>query len=73
MIERKDSKGKKILLNGRKFFPLDDPKNPKQKLSPIQSYLWKDYLADAGETYTYKADAMFGTWDNYGAIFFPHL
>jgi len=69
VIERKDSKGKKILLNGRKFFPLDDPKNPKQKLSPIQSYLWKDYVADAGETYTYKADAMFGTWDNMTSSF----
>ncbi|TAL40732.1 MAG: hypothetical protein EPN92_14105, partial [Chitinophagaceae bacterium] len=63
-IERTDSKGKKKILNGTKLFASDDPANPKQKLSPIQSYLWKDYLVDAGETYTYKAEAMLGTWDN---------
>lgn len=62
-IGRKEGNGKPVLLNGTKRFASDDPVNPEQKLSPLQTYLWKDYTADPGKTYTYTFEAMFGTWD----------
>lgn len=62
-ISRKEGSKPAELINGSKRFLSDDPKNPKQKLSPIQSYLWKDYTADPGKSYTYIFEAMFGTWD----------
>ncbi len=63
-ISRKEGNKKPILLNGSKRFASDNPDNPVQKLSPLQSYLWKDYTADPGKSYTYTIEAMFGTWDD---------
>ena len=63
-ISRKEGNNKPILLNGTKRFASDNPTNPKQKLSPLQTYLWKDYTANPGKTYIYTFDALFGTWDN---------
>lgn len=63
-VERTDSKGKTTLLNGMKRFASDDLKNPKQTLSPIQSYYWKDYTADPNCEYTYSVEALFGTWNS---------
>lgn len=62
-ISRKEGKAKPILLNGSKRFASDNPTNPIQKLSPIQSYMWKDYTAEPGKTYTYTFEAMFGTYN----------
>jgi len=62
-ISRKGGNAKPVLLNGSKSFASDNPANPIQKLSPIQSYLWKDYTAVPGKKYTYSFEAMFGTWD----------
>jgi phosphatidylserine/phosphatidylglycerophosphate/cardiolipin synthase-like enzyme len=63
-INRKEGNTQPILFNGTKRFASDKPDKPKQKLSPWQTYLWKDYTADPGKTYTYIVEAMFGTWDN---------
>ncbi len=63
-ISRKEGNAQPVLLNGSKRFASDNPDNPVQKLSPLQTFLWKDYTADPGKTYTYTFEAMFGTWDN---------
>lgn len=63
-ISRKEGNAQPVLLNGSKRFASDDPANPVQKLSPLQTFLWKDYTADPGKTYKYTFEAMFGTWDN---------
>jgi phosphatidylserine/phosphatidylglycerophosphate/cardiolipin synthase-like enzyme len=63
-ITRRQAGKAPILLNGSKRFPKDDAQHPQQPLSPIQSYMWKDYTADPGTTYTYKFEAMFGNWDD---------
>ena len=63
-ISRQEGNGQPKLLNGSKRFASDNQANPAQKLSPIQSYLWKDYTVDPDKTYTYTFEAMFGTWQN---------
>lgn len=65
-IRREDKNGKIILLNGSKTFKslVDDATitDPAIKFrSLVQSFFWKDYLADPGETYKYTVKAMFGT------------
>jgi phosphatidylserine/phosphatidylglycerophosphate/cardiolipin synthase-like enzyme len=62
-ITRHEGNGKPILLNGSKLFASDNQANPSQKLSPLQTFLWKDYTADPGKTYIYTFEAMFGTWN----------
>mgnify|MGYP001163394810 CR=1 FL=1 len=52
------------VLNGTKRFASDDPNHPIQPLSPLQTFLWKDYTVDPNRTYKYKFEAMFGSWDN---------
>lgn len=69
-IEREDSKGKIIKLNGSKRFQSlqDDPSitDPEIKnRSLVQSYFWKDYLANPGQTYTYTITTMFGKANNF--------
>jgi|GEM_PF-114643 len=54
----------KTVLNGTKRFASDDPDHPIQPLSPLQTFLWKDYTVDPNKTYKYKFEAMFGSWDN---------
>src|SRR5262245_39632371 len=65
-VSRVDSKGNASSLNGSKHFKslLQDRTvtDPKVKfVSLIQSFFWKDYQADPGQTYTYTVRAMFGT------------
>jgi len=73
-IERTDKAGKVLNLNGSKRFDslVDDPLiiDPKVKFaSLVQSFFWKDYLADPGQTYKYTVKAMFGTARNFDAKF----
>lgn len=75
-IERKDKKGKTILLNGSKVFQSLLPPHftPQQlelarKKSLVQSFFWKDYYADPGETYTYTIRAMFGTAASFDELY----
>lgn len=68
-ISRKEGSKAPVILNGSKRFPSDDPLHPQQKVSPIQSYLWKDYTVDPGKTYTYIFEAMFGPWNNMKSLF----
>ncbi len=65
-IERKDSLGKIRKLNGSKHFNslIIDSTITDQRLkmvSLVQTYFWKDYEADPGQTYTYTINAMYGT------------
>lgn len=62
-ISRRKGKGKVEMLNGSKLFPLDDVKNRIQKISPLQTYMWKDYTADPDQEYSYTIEAMMGSWD----------
>lgn len=59
-FERKDSKGHKKLLNGSKRFE-SLANSSKASFSLVQTYFWKDYTADPGQTYTYTIKAMMGT------------
>lgn len=67
-IKRKDSKGKTISLNGSKRFP-SLANTAKEKFSLVQSFFWKDYTADPGQTYTYTIQAMLGKVANPTAAF----
>ena len=65
-IVRTDKNGKQLRINGSKHFSsvihdatVTDPKI--KFLSLIQSFFWKDYLADPGQTYTYTVNAVTGT------------
>ncbi len=65
-VSRVDSKGNKTSLNGSKHFKslLEDATITDAKVkfaSLIQSFFWKDYLADPGQKYSYTVRAMFGT------------
>lgn len=62
-VERKDSKGKTVLLNGSKRFESlqTNPDENVRKRSLVQSFYWQDYTADPDESYTYKVTPMFGT------------
>lgn len=65
-ISRKDNKGNVISLNGSKHFVslINDKNITDEKIknrSLIQSFLWKDYYADAGQTYTYTVKAICGS------------
>lgn len=66
-IERTDSKGSKISLNGSKHFAslAQNPKPAIKNTSLVQSFYWQDYEADPGETYTYSIQPMFGTAINH--------
>ena len=73
-ISRKDKNGKIISLNGSKHFAsllidknIEDEKIKKRSL--IQSFLWKDYYADPGQTYTYTIKAVCGSPINNKAAF----
>lgn len=73
-IDRVDSAGNHKSLNGSKYFAslINDNTitDPKVKFaSLVQSFFWKDYLADPGETYTYTVEAMFGTALHFAAKF----
>lgn len=73
-IDRVDSQGKHRSLNGSKHFDslINDAliTDPKVKFaSLVQSFFWKDYLADPGETYTYTVQAIFGTALTHSAKF----
>ena len=59
-FERKDKNGTVKKLNGSKRF-LSLKGTAKEKLSLVQSFFWKDYTADPGQTYTYTIQAMLGT------------
>jgi phosphatidylserine/phosphatidylglycerophosphate/cardiolipin synthase-like enzyme len=63
-FERKDKDGQVKKLNGTKRF-LSLSGTAKKNLSLVQTYFWKDYTADPGETYSYTIEAMFGTADNF--------
>jgi len=63
-ITRYEGSKPPVHLNGTKRFRLDTGAARKQKLSPIQSFFWKDYTADPGKKYRYKIEAMFGPWDD---------
>jgi hypothetical protein len=65
-IERSDDEGKVYKLNGTKHFDslvndnsITDPEIKYTSL--VQSFFWKDYLADPGKQYIYTVKAMFGT------------
>jgi PLD-like domain len=65
-IMRADKNGKNPLsLNGSKHFQslLNDItlKDDQRYLSLVQSFYWKDYLADPGKSYKYTVKAIFGT------------
>ena len=65
-VSRVDSNNVTSSLNGSKHFDslMTNPTitDPKVKFaSLIQSFFWKDYLADPGQKYTYTVRAMFGT------------
>ena len=69
-IERKDKGGNVIKMNGSKHFDslikdatITDPKVKYASL--VQSFFWKDYLADPDQRYTYTVQAMFGTPDQF--------
>jgi hypothetical protein len=65
-VERKDSKGNIIFINGSKHFP-SLAKNEDEKIrnrSFVQSFYWQDYTADPEQTYTYTVKPMFGTADD---------
>ncbi len=73
-IERKDKDGKITLHNGSKHFDslihdatITDPKVKYASL--VQSFFWKDYTADPGQTYTYTVKAIFGTAINHTSKF----
>ena len=73
-IERKDKDGKITLHNGSKHFDSlihdDTITDAKVKFaSLVQSFFWKDYTADPGQTYTYTVNAMFGTPINHTSKF----
>ena len=77
-IERTDSKGNIHKLNGSKHFDsliydatITDPKIKFASL--IQSFFWKDYLADPGQKYKYKVRAMFGNARNFSAKYESEL
>lgn len=64
-VERKDAQGNIRKLNGSKHFDslihdatITDPKIKFTSL--VQSFFWKDYLADPDQTYTYRVQARFG-------------
>jgi len=65
-VERKDSQGNVRKINGSKHFDslihdatITDPQVKFTSL--VQSFFWKDFLADPDQTYTYRVRAMFGT------------
>jgi phosphatidylserine/phosphatidylglycerophosphate/cardiolipin synthase-like enzyme len=69
-IERLDSKGVTVYLNGSKHFKslLDDVTITDHKVkyaSLVQSFFWYDYTASPGKKYTYTIKPMFGTAINY--------
>lgn len=73
-IERKHGSDKPIKLNGSKYFKslIEDSSvtDPKLKyVSLVQSYFWKDYLADPGETYEYTFNAMFGNPHSFKSLY----
>ncbi len=63
-ITRYEGNRPPVHLNGTKRFPKDRDAERRQKLSPIQSFFWKDYTADPGKKYRYTIEAMFGPWDD---------
>lgn len=74
-VSRTDSDGtNKVSLNGSKHFDsllkdntITDPKIKFASL--VQSFFWKDYIADPGKKYKYTVKAMFGTARNFVAKF----
>ena len=58
-FERKDKNGTVKKLNGSKRF-LSLKGTAEEKLSLVQTFFWKDYTADPGQTYTYIISAMLG-------------
>ncbi len=69
-IKRQDNKGRVSKLNGSKLFQslqndssISDPEIKNRSL--VQSYFWKDYLANPGQTYIYTITAMFGEASNF--------
>ena len=65
-FERKDDNGRVIKLNGSKRFQSLNG-TAIQNLSLVQTFFWKDYTADPGQTYTYIIKAMLGTANNFSA------
>ena len=59
--ESADEPGKKILMGGKRFASVpDDGKPVRSDKAPIQSFLWGDYEAQPGKTYTYRVIAQYG-------------
>ncbi len=58
-FERRTGSGPKRTLNGSKRFA-SLKGTPREKFSLVQTYFWKDYTADPGQTYTYTITAMMG-------------
>ena len=58
-FERQMGSGPKRILNGSKRFA-SLKGTPREKFSLVQTYFWKDYTADPGQTYTYTITAMMG-------------
>ena len=63
-FERKDKSGQVKKLNGSKRFE-SLKGTAKQNISLVQTYFWKDYTADPGQTYTYTIKAMMGAANNF--------
>lgn len=59
-FERKNANGSVFKMNGSKRFASLQG-TAQEKLSLVQTFFWKDYTADPGQTYTYSIRAMFGT------------
>lgn len=74
-ISRTDANGKnKRLLNGSKYFAslVKDNSITNKKIkftSLIQSFFWKDYLAQPDTSYIYTVEAMMGTAKKHEAAF----
>lgn len=74
-VSRTDSDGtNKVSLNGTKQFKslaedntITDPKIKFASL--VQSFFWKDYIADPGKKYKYTVKAMYGTARNFSALY----
>lgn len=67
-FERRTGNGPKKTLNGSKRFA-SLKGTSREKTSLVQTYFWKDYTADPGQTYTYTITAMLGTAANFAAGF----
>ncbi|RYF90357.1 MAG: hypothetical protein EOO03_03865 [Chitinophagaceae bacterium] len=60
-FERTGGGAKKLLNGSKRFASLKG--TSKEKFSLVQTFFWKDYTADPGQTYHYRITAMMGNAD----------